>query len=84
MEIDCFHCKSTIRLNIHRAEVIVILLNFGTIVALAVSAFLFPSRVLIFLALGAAMAGSLALPLIERIFLRNWPRYAPTVDSTNP
>ena len=75
MEIDCSHCKSTIRLNVHRAEVIIVLLNFAAIVALAVLAYRFQSKDLVLLALGAAMAGAAALPLIEHTYLRTWPRY---------
>ncbi len=39
MEIDCAHCKATIRLNVHRAELAVVLLNFGVIVTLGALAY---------------------------------------------
>jgi hypothetical protein len=76
MEIDCSHCKSRIRLNLHWAEVIVVLLGFGTFVVLAALAYALQSQRLALIAFGAAMVGALALPLLERIFLRSWPRYA--------
>jgi len=76
MEIDCSHCKSRIRLNLHWAEVVVVLLGFGTFVVLAALAYALHSQGLALIAFGAAMAGALALPLLERTFLRSWPRYA--------
>jgi hypothetical protein len=75
MEIDCRHCKSRIRLNLHRAETIVTLANFGIIAALFALAYWYESRNLVLLALGAAMLGMVALPVLERTWLRGWPRY---------
>ena len=75
MQIDCSHCYSTIRVNVHRAEVAVVLLSFGSIGLLAMSSYWLQSRVLALLAFGVAMIGALALPLLEKIFLRSWPRY---------
>jgi len=76
MEIDCPHCKGRIRLNLHPAEIIVVLLSFGAFVVLAGFAYGLHSQRLALIAFGAAMAGALALPLLERTFLRSWPRYA--------
>ncbi|MEK6243763.1 MAG: hypothetical protein AABM33_04600 [Pseudomonadota bacterium] len=84
MEIDCSHCKSTIRLNVHRAETIIVLLNFGTIIVLAAFAYWFQSQGLVLSALGAAMVGALALPVLEQTYLRTWPRYASIVQSPDP
>lgn len=81
MEIDCSHCMSKIRVNVHRAEVIIVLLNFGTVIALATSAYWSQSQGLLLGAFGAAMAGALALPVLERTYLRAWPRYASIVQS---
>ena len=81
MEIDCSHCMSKIRVNVHRAEVIIVLLNFGTVIALATSAYWSQSQGLLLGAFGAAMAGALALPVLERTYLRAWPRYASIVKS---
>lgn len=83
MEIDCSHCKSTIHVNVHRAETIIVLLGFGTIFALTALAYLFQSRSLALSAFGAAMVGALALPVIEQTYLRNWPRYVSKVQSPN-
>jgi DNA-directed RNA polymerase subunit RPC12/RpoP len=78
MEVECSHCRNVIRLNIHPAEVTLVLLIFGTIVVLAAFGYWFQSRGLMLAVFGAAMAGALALPLLERVYLRSWPRYAPT------
>ena len=84
MEIDCSHCKSTIRLNVHRAELIVVLVNFGAIVTLAALAFWLGSERLVLIAFGAAMLGALALPLLERTWLRTWPRYKAIPPAPGP
>lgn len=80
MESACSHCKSAIRLNVHWVEEIVVLLSFGTVAALAGFAFWLQSQNLVISALGAAMLGALALPLVEQTYLRHWPRYAPIVQ----
>jgi len=76
MEIECAGCKSDIRLNVHWVEEIVVLLCFGTFVALAAFAYWLQSRGVALAALGAAMLGALALPLLENTCLKTWPRYA--------
>jgi hypothetical protein len=75
MERECPHCHRTIHLNVHRAEEIVVLLSFGTVVVLAAFGYWFQSQGLVVTALCAAMAGALALPLLEQTYLRTWPRY---------
>lgn len=77
METECSGCKSEIRLNVHWAEEIVVLLSIGTLVVLAAFAYRFQSQGLVIAALAAAMLGALALPLLEKTYLRTWPRYAP-------
>jgi hypothetical protein len=77
MEIDCAHCKARIRLNVHRAEELAVLLGFGAMVVLAALAYWFRSEALALAAFAAAMAGALALPVIEHAWLRTWPRYVP-------
>ncbi len=77
MEIDCPRCKSRIRLNYHWTEVIAVALGFGAFVVLAALAYWLQSQQLMIIAFGAAMAGALALPLLEWTYLRTWPRYAP-------
>jgi DNA-directed RNA polymerase subunit RPC12/RpoP len=81
MEIDCPKCGSRIRLNVHRVEVIVVLLSFGTIVVVGALAYWFQSRGLMLFTLGAVLAGSAAFPLLERAWLRTWPRYAPVAEN---
>jgi hypothetical protein len=76
METDCPHCKRRIRLNVHRAETIIVLLNFGMVVVLGALAYWFQSQGLVILVAGAVMLGTLALPLLEQTCLRAWPRYA--------
>ena len=80
MEMDCPHCGRTIRLNIHRAEMAVVLLNFGTIVVLGAFAYWLQSHGLALALFGALMLGALALPLLEQTWLRTWPRYAMVRD----
>ena len=77
METECSGCKSSISLNVHWVEEIVVLLSCGAIVVLAAFAYWFQSQGLVITALGAAMLGALALPLLEKTYLRTWPRYAP-------
>jgi len=78
MEMDCPHCKRTIRLNIHRAEAGIVLVVFGATILLAAIAYSIRSQGMMLAAFGAAMLGALALPLLERTYLRNWPRYVST------
>lgn len=83
MDLECSHCKASIHLNVHRAEEITVLLGFGTVIVLAACAYWLESRGLMLAAFGAAMAGALALPLLERTYLRNWPRYASSIQRAN-
>lgn len=80
MTIECSHCHGVIRLNIHTAETIVVSLNFAALAVLAVFAYWFQSRGLVLVAVGAAMVGASALPLLERTALRTWARYASAVQ----
>lgn len=84
MEIECSNCKSRIRHKFHRAEVIVVALGFGAFATLAAFAYWLQNQTLMVCAFGAAMAGALALPLLEHTYLRTWPRYASTIQSPNP
>lgn len=84
MEIECSHCKSVIRLNIHPAEAVIVLLIFVTIVVSATFGYWLQNRGLMLSAFGTAMVGALALPLLEKIYLRSWPRYASSVQSPKP
>jgi hypothetical protein len=76
LEIECPHCKSVVAYNIHRVENMIVLLNFAAIVVLATFAYWFQSRGLVLVAVGVAIVGAAALPVLERTYLRTWPRYA--------
>lgn len=84
MEIDCPKCKRIIRLNVHRVEMLVVVLSFGAIVALAALGYWLQSQKLMMLAFAAAAAGSLAVPLLERTYLRSWRRYVAGAEHSKP
>lgn len=84
MSVECRHCKNMLQLNVHRAETLIVLLNFAAIVVLAAFAYWFQSQGLILVAVVVAMTGASALPLLERTYLRAWPRYVPAVHSPEP
>lgn len=75
-EIDCAKCKRRIRVNVHRVESAVILVNFALIVGLAALAYWLESQPLMLATFGVIMIGALVLPVLERTYLRDWPRYA--------
>jgi hypothetical protein len=84
LEIECPHCKSVVAYNIHRVENMVVLLNFAAIVLLAAFAYWFQSRSLVLVAVGVALVGAAALPVLERTYLRTWPRYAAIENNPQP
>lgn len=84
MQIECSNCNSRIQHNFHRAEVFVVVSGFGTFAALAAFAYWLQSQRLMLFAFGVAMASALVLPLLERTYLRTWPRYAPIAHSPEP
>ena len=84
MEVDCTHCKSRIRVNVHRAETMLVLFNFVAIAVFFGGAYWLRNQTLAVVAFGAAMLGALALPLLEKIWLRDWPRYAPLPPRSDP
>lgn len=84
MQIECSSCNSRIQHNFHPAEVFVVVSGFGTFVVLAAFAYWLQSQHLMLFAFGAAMVSALALPLLERTYLRSWPRYTSTVQSPDP
>lgn len=84
LEVQCPRCKSVIRHNVHRIESAVVLLNFAALVVLAVFAYLFHSKTLMLIAVGAAIMGAVALPLLEHTVLRTWPRYVPLEPGPKP
>ena len=77
MEIDCAHCMRKIQLNVHPVEMAVVVVFFVVFLAFGLLAYWTQSHELLLAAFGTAMLGSLALPALERTYLRDWPRYAP-------
>lgn len=77
MDTDCAFCKRALRLNVHRSEEVLVMVSFGTLAVLAAMAYWFRSEALALAAMGAAMLGAAAAPLLERTYLRSWPRYLP-------
>lgn len=75
MEVECAFCKNPIRLNVHPLESRVVTIGFGAFLALAAVAYLTNSQVLAVAAFGVAMLGAVALPVLDRTVLRDWPRY---------
>ena len=75
MEMDCPHCKGRIRLNIHRIEEAAVFLTIAALAILGALAYRHHSQHLAIAAMGVAFLGTASLPLIERFWLRAWPRY---------
>ena len=81
MESDCSVCRGRLRMNIHQAEMAVVLASFAGIVIVGVLAWSLRSHGLALLLFGVVMAGALAVPLLENTWLRRWPRYLPARDA---
>jgi hypothetical protein len=75
MESECSRCKRRIKLNIHPAETLLVLVCFAAMALLGTLAYRLQSERLALLTFVAAMAGAAAVPLLERTLLRRWPRY---------
>lgn len=84
LEIECPRCNSVVRHNIHRVEHVIVLLNFAALIVLAAFAYWFQSRSLVLVAVGVAIVGASALPVLERTYLRAWPRYVRAQQSPKP
>jgi hypothetical protein len=84
MASECSNRHGTIHLNVHRFETVVVLFNFAVLVVLAFFAYRPQRRGLVLVALAAAVVGALALPVLERSYLRNWPRYAARPANAKP
>ena len=77
MESDCSVCRGRLRMNIHQAEMAVVLVSFAAVLVVGVLAYSLQSHGLALLLFGVAMAGAGAVPLLENTWLRRWPRYVP-------
>jgi len=75
MQIDCSHCGRKIHLNVHPAEQIAVLTGFGVFVALVAAAYKLQSEALGVAAFGFALLATLVQPVLEKTYLRAWPRY---------
>jgi hypothetical protein len=84
MKGRCADCNGAIHLNVHRAETLVVLLNLAILVVLAVFAYWPQRRWVVLIAVAAALVGAAALPVLERTYLRNWPRYTARPPDTKP
>ena len=83
MEIDCPHCRSRIRLNVHRAEEALVFLVFAALALLAALTVWSRSQSLALVVLAVAALAAAALPVLERTYLRDWLRYAPPPNAEN-
>jgi len=81
MEIDCPGCNSRVQLNLHQAEIAILLLSCAAFLVLAVLAYRLQSQGLLLIALCGAVAGVAALQVFERTVLRSWPRYVKKTDA---
>jgi hypothetical protein len=75
MNSDCAKCKGRIKLNVHPAETLLVVVSFAAMVAFGALAYWRRSEGLALLVFASAMAGAAAVPLLERTYLRRWPRY---------
>lgn len=75
MERECGGCKRRLRLNLHRVEQAAVIANFAAVLGLGALAYVTQSQPLMMATFGLVLLGSLALPLLERTYLRSWPRY---------
>lgn len=83
-EIDCRYCGRRIRLNVHPLELKIVTFSFVAFVGLAMLAWRLENNVLTLLALCAGVGGAVALPILERTYLRTWARYALLAHSRTP
>jgi ABC-type Fe3+-siderophore transport system permease subunit len=77
MEIDCPACQRRLRLNLHPLETAVVLAGAGAFVATALLAYQRQSQGLLLAALALGVAAMAAVHVVERHWLRDWPRYVP-------
>lgn len=75
MEMDCPQCKNRVQMNVHKVETFVFLSICAAFIVLAASAYRFRSQELMLLGLGVAALGAIALTWIDRVYLKDWPRY---------
>ncbi|MDA1117027.1 MAG: hypothetical protein O2979_03280 [Proteobacteria bacterium] len=76
MDLDCRHCGARIRLNLHPLEMAVVLAGVAAFVAAAALAYRLQNQALLLAAIAITLAGATGMYLLERTWLRDWPRYA--------
>lgn len=81
-ETDCVHCKSRLCYNVHRLEFTIVMFNFAAVAVFIAAAYWLHSKTLAIIAFGAAMLGALTLPVLERTWLKDWPRFAKAAPKT--
>lgn len=84
MEIDCPGCKRRIRTNVHPAESALMLACFGGFVVLGALWYWLKRDGFVVAALVSAMAGTALLPLLEHVWLKDWPRYLKSGSDPDP
>ncbi len=84
MEMDCPHCKNRVQMNVHGVETFAFLSICAAFIVLAASAYGFQSQELMLLGLGVAALGALALTWIDRVYLKDWPRYLQAPPRPSP
>lgn len=82
MDFDCRHCGARIRLNLHPLEMAVVLAGVAAFVAAAALAFRLQSQALLLAVIAITLTGAVAMFLLERSWLRDWPRYASAPSRT--
>ena len=77
MEIDCPGCMQRLEMNVHPVETGAMLLYCVGFVLPVIFGYVLERRDLMGAGVGIGIAGAAAIYLIERTYLRGWPRYRP-------
>jgi hypothetical protein len=77
LDVDCPHCHGGLTVHVHPAERFLMLGGTGAALALAVASYAEQSQRLMLAAVVAGMAAGGAMWVLDRIWLRAWPRYVP-------
>jgi hypothetical protein len=76
MDVECPHCHGPLVVNVHPAETLVVLGTVAACVVLGALAYARQGEGLLLAALGGALSGAGVVYVLERTWLRAWPRYA--------
>jgi hypothetical protein len=83
-EIDCPFCKGRLKVNLHPAEEAITLGTLAGFLLLAALGYWLGREALYVAAVGVAMLGAAALPVLERLWLATWPRYVKPKSGSEP